>query len=54
MTQPTIEEYPYKVGMVVYRTLEQATRKANEAKAMYPEFRVVVVERATGNVVHEA
>lgn len=53
-TYPSVDEYPYKVGSVVYRTLSEAIDKAYAAKEAYPDALVYVVDRKSGTVVRKA
>lgn len=46
-------EYPYQVGRMVYRTLEQARTKAAYAKIQYPSATIKIVDRRSGETVEE-
>lgn len=50
---PMAGVHPFKLGMVVYATLEEANAKRHAAEAMYPSFsgKLEIVYRATGEPV---
>lgn len=49
--KPSRGEFPYKVGMVCYRTYTEALIKAARASEVYPEVSVQVRHRESGNVL---
>lgn len=46
-----IETYPYKVGRMVYETLEEAMRKARSASKSHPTHFIGVIDRRTNKVL---
>lgn len=44
-TEPTIEEYPYQVGRMVYRTRQEAEAALARADVAYPNHAAKIIDR---------
>lgn len=45
-------EFPYMVGKMVYRTIEEAKERAAYAHKMYPNMAINIRDRRNNTVVH--